>query len=110
MNERPTTDKLILGKKYHVKTWLIAGYTTLVTQDQLDLNQLSASSIDWPTISRLFSIRETVVRSKFENLSQRCGRCGRTGYMSAVSVSTDSVPLDVESLIARDFSLELGDC
>jgi len=110
LNERPTTDKLILGKRYRVKIWLVAGYTTLVTQDQLDLNQLAASSIDWPTISRLFSIRETVVRKKFENLSQRCGWCGNTGYMSAVSVPTDSAPLDVEGLIARDFALELGDC
>jgi hypothetical protein len=85
-------------------------HIVLVTQDQLDLNQLSASSIDWPTISILFSIRETVVRSKFKNLSQRCEWCGETGYMSAVGVSTDSTPLDVEGLIARGFALELGDC
>ena len=84
-----------------------------MTQDQLDLDQLSASSIDWPTISRLFAIRETVLRSRMTNQAESpghsCTWCGHGCYGAAYNMSSPSAT-DVEAHIARDFALELNDC
>jgi hypothetical protein len=109
LNDRATTDKIILGKKYHVKTWLVAGYATLVTQDNLDPDQLSTSLIDWPTISRLYFIREKVLKSR---PAHNCSYCGRAcNNRNPVQLSTTTVSAGiVENHIAKDFALELDDC
>lgn len=61
-------DKILLAKKYQIKEWLFAGYTALVLQDRLDLNQLLLT-VDSLTVARLFSIRETMLRSRLATVT-----------------------------------------
>ncbi|KIM36760.1 hypothetical protein M413DRAFT_448894 [Hebeloma cylindrosporum] len=92
LHQITATEKVILGKKYH---------------DLLDLNQLSASSIDWPTISKLFSIREKILKSRMETMkesSHPCSKCGkRTTCHKPAGVD------DIERFLVQHFAMELGD-
>jgi len=80
LKDKPVIDKILLAKKYHVKDWLFAGYTNLILQDQLDLNQLLLT-LDTLTIARLFLIQNIILKS---GLSTQVAYPQRVQYLSTV--------------------------
>ncbi|KAF8963571.1 hypothetical protein BDZ97DRAFT_1819398 [Flammula alnicola] len=86
LQDKTATDKILLAKKYNVKTWLNDGYANIIIQTEaLDLDQLRTSGIDDLTIARLFCTREKIQR-QYSNNGSYCYSCGRNynngGYMN----------------------------
>ena len=123
--DKPVIDKILLAKKYHIKEWLFEGYTSLILQDQLNLNQLLLT-LDTLTVARLFYIREIILRSQISKPSPlseavevhswgmptppvsvgfqidvECGNCGRALDFALLEAS------EVTNHVSREFASEI---
>lgn len=78
---KSTLERIHLGRSHDVADWIRDSYIELVKKDMLTLEELSEASqfsLDWPTIAKIFYVRDCnfVKRPKFthEFLHDACRR------------------------------------
>ncbi|KAF7354223.1 hypothetical protein MVEN_01110100 [Mycena venus] len=77
---RNGAEGIVLGKKYHVASWLRSGYTALSRSAHGAISLADAEMIGWETATKIYRIREEAAHKR-QNVAQPirdCHNCGRT--------------------------------
>jgi len=77
-------DKVLLGKEFRVKEWLLRGYESLIDDSLQNPAQWETWNLDWETKARLLSVREQALR----RIKKNCSHCGRGVTQSESSGTT----------------------
>lgn len=104
-----TLEAVIIGKKFRVLDWLRTSYIKLVEQESLKINDLlnpspPAHALDWETIARVFSVRESRARANPSQQSHHyCPGCSQYTAFDLCSCGHRSFSGALEEVFQDEF-------
>jgi hypothetical protein len=111
LDQQPSgTEKVLLGRKYHVSDWLRAGLRELLKQDA-PWSDEDEEILGWPTVSKLYRVREAHYKQKLLQLNGQLQRYRRNDVFHPLAQNHSVFqPMDddfVYANIGREFGAEL---
>jgi hypothetical protein len=88
-----TLEKILLGRKCGVPSWILSGYSELVSKTET-LNDEEVEAVDYQTTVRLFRIREARLKGTYYHAEAWVDEIKRVFANEVLSVADECPPLE----------------